>query len=45
MSAHITKQLGMAPGGEFRTAFHEVYFVVSHMFPFFFVSSILIMQK
>lgn len=23
MSAHITKQLGMAPGGEFRTAFHE----------------------
>ena len=24
MSAHITEQLGMAPGGEFRTAFHEV---------------------
>jgi pheromone shutdown protein TraB len=23
MSAHITKQLGMAPGGEFRTAFRE----------------------
>lgn len=25
MSAHITKQLGMAPGGEFRTAFREVH--------------------
>lgn len=24
MSAHITKQLGMAPGGEFRAAFREV---------------------
>lgn len=24
MSAHLTKQLGMAPGGEFRRAFHEV---------------------
>lgn len=24
MSAHITKQLGMAPGGEFRAAFQEV---------------------
>lgn len=24
VSAHITKQLGMAPGGEFRTAFAEV---------------------
>lgn len=23
MSAHITKELGMAPGGEFRTAFNE----------------------
>merc|ERR1719193_340349 len=23
LSAHITKQLGMAPGGEFRRAFHE----------------------
>nr|KAG5711365.1 hypothetical protein BaRGS_006062 [Batillaria attramentaria] len=23
MSAHLTKQLGMAPGGEFRRAFHE----------------------
>ena len=23
MSAHITKQLGMAPGGEFRAAFRE----------------------
>ena len=26
MSAHLTKKLGMAPGGEFRTAFHEVKF-------------------
>jgi len=26
MSAHITKQLGMAPGGEFRIAFREVCF-------------------
>lgn len=25
MSVHLTKQLGMAPGGEFRTAFHEVW--------------------
>ena len=24
MSAHLTKELGMAPGGEFRTAFREV---------------------
>jgi len=24
MTAHLTKQLGMAPGGEFRTAFREV---------------------
>ncbi len=24
MSAHITKQLGMAPGGEFRIAYQEV---------------------
>lgn len=24
LSAHITKQLGMAPGGEFRAAFREV---------------------
>lgn len=24
MSAHITKQLGMAPGGEFRAAYNEV---------------------
>lgn len=24
MSAHLTKQLGMAPGGEFRRAFQEV---------------------
>jgi len=24
MSAHLTKQLGMAPGGEFRRAFAEV---------------------
>ena len=24
MSAHITKQLGMAPGGEFRAAFQAV---------------------
>ncbi len=23
MTAHLTKQLGMAPGGEFRTAFRE----------------------
>ena len=30
MSAHITKQLGMAPGGEFRTAFHEVSFLVPY---------------
>ena len=25
MSAHITKQLGMAPGGEFRAAYKEVW--------------------
>ncbi len=24
MSAHLTQQLGMAPGGEFRRAFREV---------------------
>ena len=24
MTANLTKQLGMAPGGEFRTAFREV---------------------
>ena len=24
MSAHFTRELGMAPGGEFRTAFREV---------------------
>ena len=24
MSAHLTKELGMAPGGEFRRAFNEV---------------------
>lgn len=24
LSAHITKELGMAPGGEFRRAFKEV---------------------
>ena len=24
MSAHLTKELGMAPGGEFRAAFREV---------------------
>lgn len=24
MSAHITKELGMAPGGEFRVAYREV---------------------
>ena len=24
VSAHITKQLGMAPGGEFRAAYREV---------------------
>lgn len=24
MSAHLTKELGMAPGGEFRRAFAEV---------------------
>ena len=24
LSAHLTKQLGMAPGGEFRRAFKEV---------------------
>lgn len=24
MSAHLTKELGMAPGGEFRRAFKEV---------------------
>jgi len=28
MSAHITKQLGMAPGGEFRTAFSEVCSII-----------------
>ncbi|XP_076448471.1 traB domain-containing protein-like isoform X2 [Babylonia areolata] len=27
MSAHLTKQLGMAPGGEFRRAFHEARLV------------------
>jgi len=37
MSAHITKQLGMAPGGEFRTAFHEVCFV--HIFLFLWTNS------
>ena len=26
MSAYITKELGMAPGGEFRVAFNEVRF-------------------
>ena len=25
VSAHITKQLGMAPGGEFRAAYREVH--------------------
>ncbi len=30
MSAHITKQLGMAPGGEFRAAFHAVRMVVAN---------------
>ena len=25
MSAHLTKELGMAPGGEFRRAIKEVY--------------------
>ena len=25
VSAHITKQLGMAPGGEFREAYREVH--------------------
>ena len=25
LSAHLTKELGMAPGGEFRRAFQEVY--------------------
>lgn len=29
LSAHITKQLGMAPGGEFRTAFSEVNLYIS----------------
>jgi hypothetical protein len=24
MTAHLTKQLGMAPGGEFRAAFRQV---------------------
>ena len=27
MSAHLTKELGMAPGGEFRRAFREVHSV------------------
>lgn len=27
MSAHITKQIGMAPGGEFRVAYQEVLFL------------------
>jgi hypothetical protein len=27
MTAHLTKQLGMAPGGEFRTAFREVIII------------------
>jgi hypothetical protein len=27
MTAHLTKQLGMAPGGKFRTAFREVRFI------------------
>ena len=26
MSAHLTKELGMAPGGEFRRAYHEVHY-------------------
>ena len=28
LSAHLTEQLGMAPGGEFRRALQEVYFCV-----------------
>lgn len=27
MSAYITKELGMAPGGEFRVAFNEVCYI------------------
>lgn len=28
VSAHITKQLGMAPGGEFRAAYREVWMTI-----------------
>lgn len=27
MSAHLTKEIGMAPGGEFRVAYKEVCFI------------------
>ena len=30
MSAHLTKQLGMAPGGEFRRAFREVTYFTNN---------------
>jgi hypothetical protein len=28
MSAHITKELGMAPGGKFRAAYQEVILAI-----------------
>lgn len=31
VSAHITEQLGMAPGGEFREAFKEVNHTVNNL--------------
>lgn len=36
VSAHITEQLGMAPGGEFREAFKEVNFTVKKLDDTFF---------
>ena len=35
MSAHLTKELGMAPGGEFRTAFREVSMKMYCIYPNF----------
>lgn len=41
MSAHLTEQLGMAPGGEFRRAFREVS-VLNLLYPYVFNSKIII---
>ena len=40
MSAHITKQLGMAPGGEFRAAYREVLHCKTVNHTLFLLSSI-----